>query len=185
MSVITTHSAGHLVDKRVDYFYIEHSFMPPSKGPIAMKDTPKGWPRVSSSLYYREAATMIDWLCEAFGFALRLKVEGDGGRVEHSELTYGDGLVMVCSEKIGDASRFGVDMKSPLSLAGGTTQGVMVFVDDVDAHCAHARGAGARIVDPPTLHDYGDDYWADRSYGALDPEGHLWWFTQRMRDPKP
>ena len=29
--------------------------------------------------------------------------------------------------------------------------------------------------------DYGDDYWADRSYGALDVEGHLWWFMQRMR----
>jgi uncharacterized glyoxalase superfamily protein PhnB len=35
------------------------------------------------------------------------------------------------------------------------------------------------------LHDYGADYWADRSYGAVDPEGHLWWFTQRIRDPNP
>ena len=32
--------------------------------------------------------------------------------------------------------------------------------------------------------DYGDDYWADRSYGALDPEGHLWWFMQRTRTGK-
>jgi len=31
------------------------------------------------------------------------------------------------------------------------------------------------------VHDYGDDYWADRSYGCLDPEGHSWWFTQRIR----
>ena len=27
----------------------------------------------------------------------------------------------------------------------------------------------------------GDDYWTDRSYGALDPEGHLWWFMQRIK----
>jgi uncharacterized glyoxalase superfamily protein PhnB len=27
------------------------------------------------------------------------------------------------------------------------------------------------------------EYWADRSYGALDPEGHMWWITQRMRNP--
>ena len=149
-----------------------------------MKDTPRGWPRISSALYYREAAKMIDWLCEAFGFELRLKVEGDNGRVEHSELIYGDGLIMVGQEKTGDASRFGVDMKSPSSLSGGNTQSMMVFVDDVEAHCKHAQAAGARIVDPPTVDDYGEDYWTDRSYGAVDPEGHLWWFTQRIRDPK-
>ena len=34
------------------------------------------------------------------------------------------------------------------------------------------------------VHDYGEDHWADRSYGAVDPDGHHWWFTQRLRDPK-
>jgi uncharacterized glyoxalase superfamily protein PhnB len=53
-----------------------------------MKDTPKDWPRISSALYYREASKMIDWLCEAFGFEVRLKIEGDKGRIEHSELIY-------------------------------------------------------------------------------------------------
>ncbi len=149
-----------------------------------MKATPKNWPRISSSLYYRDAAKMIDWLCNAFGFEVRLKVEGDGGRIEHSELTYGDGLIMVSEERVGAASRWGVDMKSPKSVSGANTQGMMVYVDDVDAHCAHARAAGANIIDEPKLHDYGDEYWVDRSYGAVDPEGHMWWFTQRMRDPK-
>lgn len=46
-------------------------------------------------------------------------------------------------------------------------------VDDADAHCAHARSRGARIVEEPATHDYGGDYWADRSYGATDPEGHF------------
>ena len=146
-----------------------------------MNPTPAGWPRISSSLYARDATALIDWLCEAFDFELRLKVEGEGGRIEHSELSYGDGLVMVGSERTGAAAqRFATDMLSPLS-AGGNTQGMMIYVDDVDAHCARARAAGARIVAEPALHDYGDDYWADRSYGALDPEGHLWWITQRIR----
>ena len=57
----------------------------------------------------------------------------------------------------------------------------MVFVDNADAHCAQARAAGARIVAEPEDHDYGDEYWTDRSYGAVDPEGHLWWFSQRVR----
>ena len=57
----------------------------------------------------------------------------------------------------------------------------MVYVDDVDAHCAHARSRGATVVEEPAEHDYGEGHWVDRSYGATDPEGHLWWFTQRLR----
>ena len=57
----------------------------------------------------------------------------------------------------------------------------MVYVDDVEAHCSRARAAGAQVVAEPELHDHGPDHWADRSYGAIDPEGHLWWFMQRVR----
>ena len=146
-----------------------------------MKDTPKDWPRISSSLYYQDAAKMIDWLCDAFGFEVRLKVEGEGGSIEHSELTYGEGLIMVGPERTGEAAkRFDTDMLSPLS-AGGNTQALMLYVDDLDAHCERARAAGAKIVAEPSLHDYGSDYWADRSYGAKDPEGHLWWISERIR----
>lgn len=123
---------------------------------------------------------MIDWLCDAFGFSVQLKVEGEGGSIVHSELVYGDGLIMVGEERSGATRRFETDFLSPVT-AGCNTQHLMVYVDDVDAHCERARAAGARIVDEPSVHDYGDDYWADRSYGAADPEGHLWWFTQRVR----
>ncbi len=152
----------------------------------SMKPTPQGWPRISSGIYYRDASKMITWLCDAFGFVLRLKVDGDvtNGEVSvvHSELTYGEGLVMVGSEKYGPKAAFGVNCQSPASV-GANTQTMLLFVDDVDKHCEQARSAGAIIVDEPRVHDYGADYWADRSYGALDPEGHLWWFTQRLREP--
>lgn len=144
-----------------------------------MKPPPPDWPRLSCSLFYRDAARMIDWLCRAFGFELRLKVEGDGGRVEHSELTFGEAVVMVSDERRG--TRWGVELLSPVSTGGAATQGLLLYVDDVDAHCARARAAGARIVDEPAVHDYGEDYWSDRGYAALDPEGHLWWFAQRLR----
>jgi uncharacterized glyoxalase superfamily protein PhnB len=145
-----------------------------------MKPTPPGWPRIASSLHYREAGTMIDWLCQAFGFEVQLKIEGEDGRIEHSELRLADGLIMVCEERMGDFRRFQTDGLSPLT-AKGNTQSLMVYIDDVDAHCAQARAAGGRIVAEPELHDYGVDYWADRSYGVLDPQGHLWWFSQRIR----
>jgi uncharacterized glyoxalase superfamily protein PhnB len=148
-----------------------------------MKPTPKGWPRLSQSIFYSDPAAAIDWLCDAFGFELRLKVEGDAGEIVHSELTYGEALVM-----IGGASQKGEAwlalVKSPKDLGGAITQSACLFVDDVDGHCAHARQRGARIVREPTTSDYGDDYWTDRSYGALDPEGHLWWFMQRLRSGK-
>src|SRR5262245_14029487 len=145
-----------------------------------MKPAPKDWPRISGSLVCRNAAADIDWLCEPFRCEERR--QGDGGRIEHSELTYGDGLIMVGQETSEEPKKWKQFTKSPQS-AGGCTQAMMIFVDDADAHCAHARSKGARIFEEPATHDYGKEYWADRSYGAIDPEGHLWWITQRLRDP--
>ncbi len=147
-----------------------------------MKPTPKGWPRMASSVVYKDAAKAIDWLCNAFGFEVRLKVEGEGGRIEHSELVFGDALVMV-GEEAGqqDKERAG---RSPLSVDGANTQSIMTYVDDAEAHCARARAAGGKITYEPKVSDYGEDYWADKSYQCVDPEGHQWWFAERIRSPK-
>src|SRR5436190_510496 len=117
-----------------------------------MKPAPKGWPRISSALYYREAGKAIDWLCNAFGFEVRLKVEGEGGRIEHCELAFGDGLVMVATSGIKEKT--GGDHREPNEIGGANTQNMAVFVDDVDAHCAHARAAGAKITYEPQTTDY-------------------------------
>jgi uncharacterized glyoxalase superfamily protein PhnB len=148
-----------------------------------MKATPKGWPRLSIALYYDDAAAAIDWLCRALGFEVRLKVEGDGGRIEHSELVYGDALIMVAQSGLHPRLPQLPRGASPHSIGGANTQSILLFVDNVDEHCARARDAGAKVLDEPRLHDYGPDYWADRSYGALDLEGHVWWFTERVRNP--
>lgn len=138
-----------------------------------MKTPPEGWPRISSSIFYDDARAAIDWLCAAFGFEARMVVEGEGGRIEHSQLVYGDGLIMVSQTGRRD---FAVSPKG-----GGNTQSLLVFVDDVDAHCEHARKSGAEIATEPENQDYGEDYWVDRSYEAIDLEGHHWWFNQRVR----
>jgi uncharacterized glyoxalase superfamily protein PhnB len=148
-----------------------------------MKPTPPGWPRISSSLFYDDPAAAIDWLCHAFGFEIRLKIEGEGGRVEHSELTFGDGLIMVGGTGGKSERALPLPCRSPRSLGGANTQALCVFVDDVDAHGRRAQAAGATIVEPPTTTDYGEEYWSDRTYRAEDPEGHTWWFMQRMREP--
>src|ERR1700676_4676255 len=128
----------------------------------SMKPTPSNWPRLSSAVFYQDAAAAIDWLCDAFGFEVRLKVEGKNGRIEHSELTYGEGLVMVAQEEPDSDRQWKPAMRSTRSLGGAGTQSIMLFVDDVDAHCAHARTRGARIIEEAATHDYGEAYWADR-----------------------
>jgi uncharacterized glyoxalase superfamily protein PhnB len=145
---------------------------------------------------------MIDWLCDTFGFETRLRVEGAGGRVEHAELTFGDdGLIMVGSagaptDRAGDtadeAAAAGVSdaaarwkrLTTSPKRVGKVTQALCVFVDDCDQHCAAARARGAEVFQEPLTHDYGDEHWVDRSYGAFDPEGHPWWFMQRVRTGK-
>jgi uncharacterized glyoxalase superfamily protein PhnB len=139
-----------------------------------MRPTPDGWPRVTASLCYDDAPAAIAFLAKAFGFEARLVVESGDGRVVHSELEFGDGLLMVSS-----AGRRPFQA-SPRAVDGRCTQSLMVFVDDVDAHCARARAAGAIIAQEPKTTDYGEGYWSDRTCEAIDLEGHHWWFTQRM-----
>ena len=136
-----------------------------------MKPPPSGWPRISPAIYYVDASAAIDWLSKAFGFEVRLKIEGDRGSIEHSELTYGDGLIMV--DQVGLAHKPGF-RQSPRNLNGANTQNVMIYVDDVDAHYNQARTAGAKIIKEPENTDYGGDYWIDRGYECEDPEGHHW-----------
>jgi uncharacterized glyoxalase superfamily protein PhnB len=148
-----------------------------------MKPTPKGWPRLSSAIFYDDAAAAIDWLCRAFGFEVRLKVEGDGGRIKHSELVYGGAVVMVAHSGERPTHPRMPPGASPHSIGGANTQSLMLYVDNADEHYARARAAGAAVIEAPAVHDYGAEYWADRSYGALDCEGHVWWFTERVRNP--
>ena len=143
-----------------------------------MKDPPDGWPRISPSVFYDDAAAAIDWLARAFGFTVSERVENDQGRIAHSQLTLNGGLVMVGQAGLSPDRPY---VKSPRAVGGANTQALAVYVDDVDAHCERARAAGAAIVAEPETQDYGGDYWADRTYQARDPEGHHWWFMQRMR----
>lgn len=150
------------------------------------KPPPADWPQLSVGLTYRDPARAIDWLCQAFGFEVRLRVEGDSPEdIVHSELTYGGALIMVGREGRAGDDADGKDFKlrqvSPKSIEGRNTMCVVMYVDDADAHCAQARAHGAQICSEPGTHDYGDDYWVDRSYGAYDCEGHTWWFSHRVK----
>jgi uncharacterized glyoxalase superfamily protein PhnB len=137
------------------------------------KNPPEGWSTLASAVFYDDAGAAIDWLSRVIGFETRLRIDGDGGDVLHSELVFGDGVVMVASPKRPP-------FKSPRSLGGASTQSILLYVPDVDAHHARARKAGAKVVTELESKHYGDDYGTNRSYELEDPEGHRWWITQRL-----
>ena len=123
-----------------------------STHPHTTKPAPPGWPRISPALFYDDAAAAIDWLCTAFGFEVILKIEGEGGRIEHSELDYGEGMIMVGDTRVRARRENGVPARSPQSLPDrANTQSLCIAVDDVDAHCAHAKKSGAKIIAEPKV----------------------------------
>jgi len=135
------------------------------------KNPPENTPRVTPYLYYQDVAAALRFLADAFGFREKLRMPGPDGKIAHAEMTLGDGLVMMGCP--------GEEYQNPKRL-GQTTQSLYVYVDDVDAHCARAKKAGARIVDEPA-----DQFYGDRRYGAEDPEGHHWYFATHVRDVAP
>ncbi len=129
---------------------------------------PKDMPRVTPYLLYENLTVTIDWLVETFGFTQRMRINAPDGRANHAELTLADGVIM--------AGEPGGDYKNPKH-SGHVTQHVYVYVDDADAHCAHAKTAGATILEQPN-----DTFYGDRRYGAEDCEGHHWYFATHIRD---
>jgi PhnB protein len=126
---------------------------------------------ITPYLLYEDVAKALDWLCEAFGFEEVLRFQGEGGVVNHAEMRLAGESIY-----LGDP---GDDYRSPKRL-GTRTALVHVYVDDVDAHYARAKAAGAEIELEPTDQPYGD-----RRYDAYDLEGQLWSFATRGRQVPP
>jgi PhnB protein len=126
---------------------------------------------ITPYLLYEDVAAALDWLSAAFGFEERLRFDGADGYVNHAEMSFRGGSIMM-----GDP---GPDYRNPKRLGGRTSQ-LYVYVDDLDAHYERAKAAGAEIQREPRNEEYGD-----RRYDALDPEGHLWSFAQHLEDVPP
>jgi uncharacterized glyoxalase superfamily protein PhnB len=131
---------------------------------------------LSSAVSYQDPKAAFRWLEAAFGFEPLFVILDSDGNLAHSEMSYGDSVVMVGSE-------WSDDHKSPRSVGGKNTQSVHVQLaegEDIDAHCAHARAAGATILTEPQTQFYGD-----RTYRAKDPEGHIWTFGVTVQKMTP
>jgi uncharacterized glyoxalase superfamily protein PhnB len=112
-------------------------------------------------LAYPNVGDAAAWLCDAFGFTVRVRI------ADHRvQLNAGDGAVVVAERRAGAGGE-------------GTTR-VLMRVADVDRHYEHARAHGARDVNPPADYPYGE-----RQYTVEDPGGHQWTFSQTIADVAP
>ena len=117
---------------------------------------------VIPTLRYQDAPAAIEFLTVAFGFTSRMVVEGEGGTIDHAQLIYDSGMVMIGSRRDDEYGRL---------IEGSAVGSIYVVVDDVAAHAERARAAGAEILMEPSEQAYGGG-----NYVAGDPEDNIWSF---------
>jgi PhnB protein len=124
-------------------------------------------PMVSTAIipyiFYRDVPAALGWLTRAFGFAETMRTATPNGGT-HGEMTLDGQRIMM-----GQGSKEW--RMGSAHVAEAATQGIFIYLADVDGHYERAQAAGAEIVKPPEDLPYG------RSYTARDPDGHPWFFT--------
>jgi uncharacterized glyoxalase superfamily protein PhnB len=116
---------------------------------------------VIPELAYLDIGKAIEWLCDAFGFTLRLRIAN-----HRAQLNVGDGAVVLIELAQGQRADIG--------------HSVMVRVENVDDHCERAIQHGARVLRPPANYPFGE-----RQYSIEDFAGRRWTFSQSIADIDP
>jgi PhnB protein len=140
---------------------------------MSTKAIPDTYPRVTPYLAIDNAAAAIDFYKKAFGATERMRFDAPGGRIGHAEIDIEGGLIM-----LADAHPE-IDFRSPNTL-GGSPVTIHIYVSDVDAFCARAAAAGAKVLRPVANQFYGD-----RSCQLRDPYGHTWSVATHVEDVNP
>ena len=126
---------------------------------------------------YRNGVEALDWLVAAFGFAERIRMVDDEGRLEHAELEVNSATIMLATPSLdyeGPAlHRSHCETSARWQEVPYLVDGLLIVVDDVDAHCKKATEHGARILTGVESTEHG------KRYRAEDPEGHRWMFIER------
>ncbi len=126
---------------------------------------------ITPYLLYEDVGGALKFLAKAFGFRkCGAQMLGPDGKIRHAAMQLGGDMIMMGCPGSG--------YRNPKRL-GQATQNLYVNVEDADKHFERARKAGATILESPAETAYGA-----RRYGAEDPEGHQWYFAQKIRRPK-
>jgi PhnB protein len=140
---------------------------------MATKPIPEGYSTVTAYLAVDDAAAAIEYYTKAFGAEEKVRMDAPGGKIGHAELKIGDSMVML-SDPFPQAST-----KPPQEL-GGSSVGIFMYVEDVDAVVQRAVDAGATIT-----MEVADQFWGDRFGTVTDPFGHIWSIATHVEDVSP
>lgn len=134
-------------------------------------------PAVIPMIAYENGPAAMDWLASAFGFRERARMLAENGRLTHGEMEAGGGVIMLATPSAHyrgpKRHREECDLAKSWHDVPYIIDGVLVYVDDVDAHFARAKAAGATILSAVEQSQEG------RRYRAEDIEGHRWMFIER------
>lgn len=137
---------------------------------MPVKPIPEGYHTLTPYLAVDDAAQAIEFYERAFGAKERSRMPGPDAKIAHAELEIGDSVVML-SDPFPQSS-----LKPPKDL-GGTSMGVFLYVEDVDAAVQRALAAGATVTMPVE-----DMFWGDRFGTVADPFGHTWQIATHKED---
>jgi len=137
------------------------------------KPVPEGYEKATPYLAVDDAAAAIGWYEKAFGAKERMRMTTRDGRIGHAEVEIGDALVMIADPFPQSSTQ------SPTKL-GGTSVGLFLYVEDVDAMTKRALDAGATLA-----MEVADQFWGDRFGTIVDPFGHSWSFATHVEDVAP
>jgi PhnB protein len=140
---------------------------------MATKAIPDGYHSATPYLIVKGAANAIDYYKRAFGATELFRMADDTGTVGHAEIKIGDSVIMLADETPGAVCH------TPRSL-GGSSVGLMIYVNDVDTVFKRAVEAGGKSLRPLTNQFYGD-----RSGTLEDPYGHVWTVATHVEDVPP
>lgn len=140
---------------------------------MTVKPIPDCYHSVTPYLMIKGASDAIDFYKRGFGAIEIFRLLHPSGQIGHAEIKIGDSSIM-----LADPCEQGA-FRSPQSL-GGSSVGLYVYVEDVDAQFAQAVRAGAKEIKPVQ-----DQFYGDRSGMLEDPFGHIWFLATHKEDVAP
>lgn len=123
--------------------------------------------RLAVAVYYPKPASAARWLADAFGLRPTNPLPDSDDARGWIEFHVGNCSLLVFGAEGGEDAAGGEDAGG----GAGVTHVPWLFVDDLDAHFAHAVSRGAVITEPIRQHGY-------RAYTARDPDGYTWTIAQ-------
>jgi len=140
--------------------------------PAGPSPIPLGYPTIIPYLAVHGGVAALEFYKKAFGAKELARTTAPDGKLIHGRLRLGNSVIMLSDVFPG------ADVASP-STVGTTTVTLHLYAKDVDRVWDRAVAAGAKVTMPLE-----NQYWGERYGHLLDPFGHHWSLSMRIRMSK-